>query len=145
MAIRLKLPDGTAVESDSIEDLAKFYQQLSRNGHQSPQAEPAPVRVNGKLESLPDTAAALVKLLIPAHDGLDTSNVAKSLGVGPRGIGGFVTALSNWGKRNGYTKKQLLVKGRRMSGNRSVRTMMLNRNFRQTLKEGRVPDMKLDT
>jgi len=143
MAIRLKLADGTSVESDSVEELAKFYQQLSRNGHQTPK-EHATLRVSGTLESLPDTATALVKLLLPANDGLDTSDVAKSLSVGPRGIGGFVTALSNWGKRNGYTKKQLLVKGRRMSGDRSVRTMMLNKNFRQILKEGKVPGMKLD-
>ena len=144
MAIRLKLADGTTVESDNVEDLTKFYQQLSsRNGHQK--AEPAPVRVDGMLDPLPDTANSLVKLLLPAQDGLDTADVAKSLGVGPRGIGGFVTALSNWGKGNGFTKKQLLVKGRRPHGDRSVRTLALHKNFRQVLKEGKIPSMKLDT
>jgi hypothetical protein len=75
---------------------------------------------------------------------MNTADVAKSLGVGPRGIGGFVTALSNWGKRNGYTKKQLLVKGRR-ADDRNVRTLALNKNFRQILKEGKIPNMKSDT
>jgi hypothetical protein len=146
MAIRLRLADGTTVESDSVEDLARFYHQLSvRNGHRSSKNEPAPMQIDGTLDALPDTANKLVKLLLPVQDGLDTADVAKSLGVGPRGIGGFVTALSNWGKRNGFTKKQLLVKGRRSRGDRIVRTLTLNNHFRQALKEGRIPSMKLDT
>jgi hypothetical protein len=103
------------------------------------------MQIDGTLDALPDTANKLVKLLLPVQDGLDTADVAKSLGVGPRGIGGFVTALSNWGKRNGFTKKQLLVKGRRSRGDRIVRTLTLNNHFRQALKEGRIPSMKLDT
>ena len=145
MAIRLRLADGSTVESDSVDELAKFYQQLSRNGHQNAKTEPVgSPRPNDAMDSLPETAASLVKLLLPAPDGLDTAVVAKSLGVGPRGIGGFVVALSNWGRKHGFTKKQLVTKGRRIDGGRSVRTMTLTKTFRQVLKEGRIPNMRLD-
>jgi hypothetical protein len=146
MAIRLKLSDGTSVESDNVEDLAKFYQHLSRNGHSKQKTETAlaPVNENGTMEPLPETASELVKHLFAEAEGIDTSVLAKSLGVGARGIGGFITALSNWGRRNGFaSKKHLIVKGRRPD-NKSIRTMALHKHFRQALKEGKVPGMKLD-
>jgi hypothetical protein len=97
------------------------------------------------MDALPETAASLVDILLPAHEGMDTADIAKSLRVGPRGIGGFVVALSNWGKKHGYTKKQLVTKGRRIEAGKSVRTMTLTKAFRQVLKEGRIPNMKLTT
>jgi hypothetical protein len=148
MAIRLRLADGTSVESDNVEDLARFYQHLSRNGdHKQKKSQTvlATENGNGDLEPLPETASGLVKLLFAEQDGLDTSVLAKGLGVGPRGIGGFITSLSNWGRRNGFaSKKHLLVKGRR-ADDKSIRTMTLHKHFRQVLKEGKVPGMKLDT
>jgi hypothetical protein len=145
MAVRLTLKDGSVFEADSVEDVARFYQQLSRNGSRAKGFVDRPQSTDSE-DSLPDHAKRLVSALLPASDGLDTAAVATALGVEPRGIGGYVTSLTAWGKRRGLVKKQLVQKERRANGHgRMVRRIKVTDFFRKMISEGKVPGMKLDS
>ncbi len=140
MSIRLK-PDGT-VEADSVEELVA-YQRSLRNGQPSKILR-AEQPGEGE-EPLPEAAEKLVRLLLRSADGMDTADVAISLGVDPKGVGGSVTSLTSWGRRHGFSKKQLIVKDRRENGHgRMVRRLALSERFRKMIEQGEVP-MKLDT
>lgn len=150
MAIRLRLKDGTDVESDSPDELAKFYQQLSRNGHEkkAPTDRVIASERSGTLqftpEPLPDKAEKLIQMLLPNPDGIDVSVMAASFNVVPKGIGGYITSFTNWAKRNGIGKKtELLEKKQRFEGSKRIRSFALTKKFRQMIKEGRIPKINL--
>jgi hypothetical protein len=148
MAIRLRLKDGTDVESDSAEELVKFYHSYSQNG-KAPVPKPVP-GLMGKApvigtESIPENAAKLVRILLGARDGMTTVELAQKLGVSnPKGIGGFVTSLTKWASRHRLgDKKRLLSKTRRV-GERGekLRMMGLTGNFRRQIEEGKIPGLE---
>jgi hypothetical protein len=144
MSIRLK-PDGT-VEFDTADELIA-YQHASRNGTASPAKKASRNRhIIGDDEPLPESALKLVKFLLPKSDGVNTSEMAKALGLNEaKGIGGWVTSLTSWGRRHNLSKKQLLVKTRRANGHgHNARFMALHESFRKLIKEGKVPGVKLD-
>src|ERR1700733_3791519 len=124
------------------------YQIASRNGGGSASKKTSRTkRVARDEEPIPESAQKLITLLLPAQNGLVTSDVAKALGLNEtKAIGGSVTSLTAWGRRHNYTKKQLLTKTRRTNANgHNVRVMALTESFRKMLKEGKVPGVKLDT
>jgi hypothetical protein len=150
MAIKLKLADGTSVEADSVKELAEFYQHLGRNGHSvkavtPPDISQPPALQAAPVEPLPPTAVELLQLLLSSTEPIDTAEVSETLGVKPRGIGGYILALTNWGKRNGYHRKQILLKDRRKAEGKSVRTITLTKSFRQQLREGKIAGMPRTT
>lgn len=140
MSIRLKL-DGT-VEADSVEELIAYQNSLrggrARGSSRQLEAESE--------ERLPEAARKLVMCLLHFPDGMNTADVAKELGVEPKGVGGSVTSLTAWGRRHNFTKKQLLEKERRVDGHgHVVRRIALSDRFRKMVEKGEVPGMKLDT
>jgi hypothetical protein len=143
MSVRLK-PDGT-VEFDTPEELVA-YQHASRNGSTNAKRPRGRPRASGDDEELPESALKLVKLLLPQPDGVNTSDVAKALGLNEaKGIGGSVTSLTSWGRRHNLNKKQLIKKTRRVNGHgHNVRIMALAESFRKMIKEGKVPGVKLE-
>jgi len=148
MAIRLKLDrDGRieAIEVDSVEEAIAYQRQAHRNGTVS-KGENRPA-ATGTDDALPVAAQKLVELLMVEPHGVETSTLAAVLGLKEaKAIGGTVTSLTSWGRRNGLTKRNLLVKGRKANGHgKTVRTMALSESFRKMINEGKVPGMKLDT
>jgi hypothetical protein len=138
MSVRLK-PDGT-VEFDTPEELV-VYQHASRNGGATKGTRGR--HATSDEEGLPESALRLVKFLLPKPDGVNTSEMAEALGLKEaKGIGGWVTSLTSWGRRHNLPKKQLLVKTRRTNG---ARFMALHENFRKMIKEGKVPGVKIET
>ncbi len=149
MAIRLKLEDGSTIEADSVQELVA-YQRASAEARNGSRSKSTRNRQHDLVfvaeDELPRNARMLVDALLPNPKGVESAEVARLLGVSPRGMGGYVTALASWGKRRGLTKRQLLEKGRHKNGGgKIVRTISLSGLFRKMLKEGQVPGMKLDT
>jgi hypothetical protein len=132
-------------EFDTPEELVA-YQHASRNGGTNTK-RPRGRRVSGEDEGLPEAALKLVKSLLPHPDGVNTSEMAKELGLNEaKGIGGSVTSLTSWGRRHNFSKKQLIKKTRRVNGHgHNVRVMALTESFRKMIKEGKVPGVKLDS
>jgi len=150
MAIRLRMKEGPFefIEADSAEELASAYQQFLRaNGRKGRMPIDVP-SASGANEALPANALKLVRLLLPKPQGMNSHDVARELGVEPRGLGGFVTSLSNWGRRHNLTKKQIITKERRANGHgHLVRNLALTDRFRQMIQDGKIKGltMKLDT
>jgi hypothetical protein len=148
MAIKVRLPDGTDVESDSPRELVEFLQlrgTLSNtNGtassHTAKVAKPSFPAVTSVADEMSENAAKLVTLLIDHPDGVETRKLAESLGVDVKGLGGYVTSFTNWSKRNGLgDKRTLLVKLRATKNGVKSRSLSLSKRFYQLVKEGRIP------
>jgi hypothetical protein len=149
MAIRLKLENGSTVEADSVEELVT-YQRALEGRRRNPPSKPARIQKQAVLplgdEELPEPARKLVDILLPFPNGLQSAKIAQELNVSPRGVGGYVTALTSWAKRRGMNARQLLDKGRHSNGGGGmVRTLSISKSFRKMIQEGQVPGMKLDT
>ncbi|MCL4524034.1 MAG: hypothetical protein M1453_14075 [Acidobacteria bacterium] len=151
MTIRLRLKDDgsiDAIEVDSVEELLTIYQQFPLAGNRAGTHSFVPRKLSADTDNspLPESAARLVSLLYSAPHGMNTFDVAKALHVDPKGVGGFVTSLTSWGRRRGLTKKQLIMKERRPNANgRMVRRINLTDFFRKMIEDGKVPGMKLET
>jgi hypothetical protein len=151
MSVRLKLGrDGTieAVEADTVEELMAYHHQYaSRDGNSAKKTARAQrSSAEDEDERLPEAAEKLVKVLLSATDGMNTTDVARTFGVKPRGVGGSVNSLIAWGKKRNLKRGQLLIKGRRANGDgHMARTIALAGFFRKMIREGKVPGMKLDT
>jgi hypothetical protein len=148
MALRLHLADGTAVESDSPQELVDFYHRVASNGHKATtklEKTSATKRQSGSGEPLRENAAKFIRLLYDKPEGLTTKELADSFGFDPRGLGGIVANLSTWAKKNGMRgKKDVLAKNRRPENGVKVRTVTLTKEFRQRVKEGKVSGLDLD-
>lgn len=145
MSIKLR-PDGT-VEADTPEELVAYQRFFSRNGHVKPTRATQGFERDIGDATLPEAALKLVKLLWAHQGGMDTREIAKSFGLDhTKGIGGSVTSLAAWGRRQNLGRKQMLVKTRRPDDNgRIVRVLSLSDFFRKMIKEGKVPGVKLDS
>jgi len=147
MAITLTRADGSVIQADSPEELAQYEKALDaiRNGTR-PKGRRGKQRVVVSDEELPEHAQELAALLLKHSDGMASAEVGKHFGVDARGIGGYVTSLTNWGRRHGFTKRQMVKTDRRDNGHgHSVRRIRLADFFREKIKKGEVPGVKLDT
>jgi hypothetical protein len=150
MSLRLKMkPDGTidAIEADSVEELLEYQRRLQCSGNHAQKVTPTQQEMlAAEEEALPEAAQKLVRLLVAHPDGMNTVDVAQALGVQARGVGGSITSLNAWGRKRDLTKRQLLTKDRRASGNgHTVRRIALAERLRRMIQEGKVPGMTLDT
>jgi hypothetical protein len=139
MSVRLK-PDGT-VEADTPQELVEYQRSFSRNGYHAPKKSSTEVEDG----PLPEAASKLVKLLWPRHDGMETREIARAFGLEhAKGIGGAANSLAAWGRRRNL-KKKLFFKKHIITAGKSERILLLSDFFRKMVKEGKVPDVKLDT
>jgi hypothetical protein len=149
MAIKVRLPDGTDVESDSPRELVEFLQLRTAINGNGTAIQPAPRVVKAPSPTvtsiageMSENAAKLVSLLIDHPEGVETRKLAESLGVDVKGLGGYVTAFTNWSKRNGLgDKRTLFVKLRATKNGVKSRSLSLSKRFYQLVKEGRIPGL----
>jgi hypothetical protein len=134
------------VEADTAMELVEYHRQYAPNASKPPKAEWRRDFADRSAEPMPEVGHRLVKLLYSANTALRTTEVAQALGLQhPRGVGGFVTSLTAWGKHLQLSKKAMLVKGRsRSPSGKFVRTMALTDNFRRMIRDGKIPGMSPD-
>jgi hypothetical protein len=147
MAVKLTLrDDGTieTIEAGSPQEARDAYLELLRNGSRPRKSRHAGVengdpRTSGSSDDFPEPAKKLVHVLAASPQGMKTSDVSRTLGVAPRGVGGSIMSLTNWGKHHGFSKGQLITKERVADGHgKMVRKIKINEDFVKLVREGKI-------
>jgi hypothetical protein len=127
VAIRLSLPDGTAVETDTAEEALQFLRLVTTRA--------APETRALSLDALPASARRLIETLAAQPDGLKGHDLAKALGIEPKGLGPVVVSILKWGRKIGLQKRDVLVKARRREAGVPVRIIRLASPLLKRLRE----------
>jgi hypothetical protein len=89
-------------------------------------------------QELPEQAYRLFKILASRSEdcsSMDSSDVAKALGVDPPAIGPFVAELLRWAEQRGFKKERVIINGRRRKVGRLTRTLRLGPVLDHAAKE----------
>src|SRR5438105_3940941 len=133
-----------SIEAPSPKEVQETYVELLRNGGRTRNA-----RANGagnkpeasaKDDGFPEAAKKLVRTLAAFPQGMKTSDVARTLGVAPRGVGGSIMSLTNWGKHHKFAKSKLIIKERVPDGQgKMIRKIRITEEFVKLIREGKIP------
>jgi hypothetical protein len=109
-SIRVALPGGGFLELPSVDDAARFYQQIS--GNTPVQSAPISHGTNGANGNRKTSSRVLafVKKLAEHPDGVENIAVAQTLGIGKRGMGPVVSGFVRFVAPLGLTKAQAFKK-----------------------------------
>jgi hypothetical protein len=139
MAIRLKLPGGVEIETDSSDEAVEVYQQLRASLSGNLMAEDDEVdhanqdandddegnNADAREVSLGANAKAMLKILMgtTAGTGRSTSFIAENIGVnGPKGLAGVTRQIKAWGKQTfGLDADDCIYRFRSQQGNNCLK------------------------
>lgn len=144
MGIRIKLEAGhpTSVEIDTVEEAIRFLQQfdgLPDKARLSVNQRPAVQK--GRITVGPGGLPANVRLLIKellARPEVTSQELAKTLGMVPKGLGPVVLALLNWGRKLGLSDREIVRKIRRRQNGDSVRILRLGTKLMNQIRQGEI-------
>jgi hypothetical protein len=98
MAIRIRLPGGVEIETDSAAEAVEIYHQLPNVNGSVHAAEPRREEPLGRAKALGRNAKAMLKILLLKRDGEETGSIAKQIGVaGAHGLAALTRQIRNWG------------------------------------------------